>query len=88
MITHLVLAISGEKGVLIPSEDISCIDFFFHVIQAFVISIRNDCMATLLEIIKIIDYQTAKESGTIFECWLIDNDLCSLCFNAFHDSLD
>ena len=66
MITHLVLAISGEKGVLIPSEDISCIDFFFYVIQAFVISIRNDCMATLLEIIKIIDYQTTKECGAIF----------------------
>ena len=45
-------------------------------------------MRQFLKLIQIIDYQAPKESGAIFRCRLIDNDLCSFGFDTCYDTLD
>ena len=41
---------------LIPLEDVSCIDFVYHVIETTVVTICYYTITLLLEGIKIVDY--------------------------------
>ena len=38
--------------------------------------------------ISVVVNLAAKESGSVFKCWFIDDNLCALCFYAFHNALD
>ena len=50
--------------------------------------LRDDGVAHFLELSQIIDHQTAKESGTIFQSRLINNDSCTLGLDALHNALN
>ena len=88
MSTHSVLVLLWMKGELIPSEYISCIYFLFHIVKTFIVAVGDDGMATLLEGGKVVDDKAAEESGTIFQCRFIDDDLCSLGLDTLHHSLN
>ena len=45
-------------------------------------------MALCLECLQVIDNFAAKEGATLFQCWLIDDDLSTLCLDTFHDALN
>ena len=45
-------------------------------------------MALSLESGQVIDNLAAKEGAAIFECWFIDNHLCTLCLDTLHDALN
>ena len=75
-------------GLLISSEKVTSINFFFDIIQAWVVAISENAATFFLELFKIIYYFWAKECWTNFQCWLIDNNGSSLGFDSFHHSLD
>lgn len=75
-------------AVLIPSENVACIDLVFYVGEAFVEAVGDDAGGLLLEGFKVVDYLAAKECRAVFECWLVDDYLGALRLDALHDSLD
>ena len=72
----------------VSSEYIPGIYLLLHVIKTGVIAVCDDCMAFRLEGIQIVNDLAAEKSATLFECWFIDDDLCTLCLDTFHDSLN
>ena len=74
--------------LLVAIEKISCVHSFSNVIQAAVIAVGNDCLALLLERIKVIDDFAAEERFAVLESWFINDDFGTLCLDAFHDALD
>lgn len=74
--------------ILVSSKDVSCINFILDIIQAGIIAVGDDSMALCLEGFEVILNSTAEEGATFFQGWLVDNDLCTLCLDALHDSLD
>ena len=73
---------------LVSSKDISCINFILDIIQTSIVAISNDGMALGLESFKIVLYSTTEEGAALFQGWLIDNYLCTLCLDTLHDTLD
>ena len=73
---------------LISSKYISCVNFILYIVQTCVIAVSDDCMAFCLEGIQIVNDLAAEKSAAVFKCRLVDDNLCSLCFDAFHDSLN
>ena len=45
-------------------------------------------MALSLECCHIVHHLTTKESTAILQCWLIDDNLCTLCLDSLHNTLD
>ena len=74
--------------LLVAIEKISCVHSFFDVIQAAIIAVGNDCLALLLERIKIVDDFAAEECFAVLESRFIDDDFGTLGLDAFHDALD
>lgn len=74
--------------ILVSSKDVSCINFILDIIQAGIIAVGDDSMALCLEGFEVILNSTAEEGTSLFQGWLVDNDLCTLCLDALHDSLD
>ena len=74
--------------VLIPLEQISGIHLLFHVIQHRIISIRDDRVRTLLELLHVINHKAAKERRSIRQRGLVDDDGGALRLDALHDALD
>lgn len=74
--------------ILISSENVSSVNFVLYIVQAFVVAVGNDGLAQLLKLFEIIDHQTAKECGSVLERRFVDNDLCALCLDAFHHTLN
>ena len=72
----------------ISHEDISCINLLLGIIQAGIIAVGDDGMALCLEGFEVVLYSTAKEGAAIFQGWLIDDYLCTLCLDTLHDALD
>ena len=58
---------------LISFKDISCIYFFFYIVQTTIISVGDNCLALFLKFFQIIDYFASEECCTIFQRWLVDN---------------
>lgn len=54
-----------EKVYTILDKDISCVNFFFYIIKAGIISVCDDCLAFFLEFFQIIDYFGAVEGFAI-----------------------
>ena len=73
---------------LIPLEDISCIDFVYHVIQAGVVPICNNRFTLLFKLRQIIHHLTSEERLAIGNRRFVDDDLCTLGLDALHDALD
>ena len=71
----------------ISSEDVSCIDLFLYIVETRIIAVGDDGIGLSLELGKIIDNKAAEESAAVFESWLIDDDIGTLCLDALHDAL-
>ena len=63
-------------------------NLILHIIQTNIVAVSDDGMALCLESCQVIDYLATEESAAVFKCRLVDDNLCSLCFDAFHDSLN
>ena len=72
----------------IPAEQISCIDFFFDVIEYWIVAVSYYAAALLFEFLQVIYDEAAEESRSVFEGWLIYNDLSAFSLDTFHDALD
>ena len=74
--------------LLISSENVACIYFFFHIVEACVVAVGDDGVALCLELCQVVDHLTAEECGAVFKGWLVDDDLGTLCLDTFHDALN
>lgn len=74
--------------LLISSENVACIYFFFHIVEACVVAVGDDGVAFRLELCQVVDHLTAEECGAVFKGWLVDNHLCALSLDTLHDALD
>ena len=74
--------------MLISSENISGINLVCHIIQIIGVSVCNNTVRPLLECLQIIDDLAAEECTPVHQRRFIYNDLRTLRFDAFHDSLD
>lgn len=72
----------------ISPENIPCINFLLHVIQTDIIAIGDDGLTLCFECCKIVDYMTAKECAAVFQGWLVNDDLGTFGFDAFHNPLN
>ncbi len=45
-------------------------------------------MALCLELLQVVHHLAAEEGAAVFEGWLINDYLCTLCLDALHDALD
>ena len=59
----------------ISSKQIPCINLLFYVIQHRIIPIRNDGIRPRLELLYIINNETTKERGSVYQRRLIDDKL-------------
>ena len=78
----------NSKFKSVSAEDVACVDFVFHVIQAIIEAVGDDGMTLGLELFEVIHDLAAEEGGAVLKGWLVDDDLGSLCLDALHDALD
>ena len=76
------------KLSLISSKNITCINLILYIIQTNIVAVGNDGMALCLEDFEVVLYSTAEEGAALFQGWLIDNYLSTLCLDTLHDALD
>ena len=76
------------KPFLVSLEDVSGVNFFANVIEGGVVAVGDDGLGLALEICKVVDHLAAEEGAVVGECWLIDDYICSFCFDALHNALD
>ena len=74
--------------MLVSSEDISCIYLILYIIQTNIVAVGDDGMALCLEDFEVVLYSTTKKGAALFQGWLIDDDLCTLCLDTLHDALN
>ena len=86
-IVLMIKSISPGKK-LIPPKYISGIYFLLYIIQTDIIAVGDNGMTLSLESSQVIDNLAAEEGATLFECWLINDDLRTLCLDTFHDALN
>ena len=85
---HVLFHIDWRYYPLIPVEQVPRVDLVPDVVEAAVIAVGNDCLALILERIKVVDDFAAEERFAVLESWFIDDDFGTLCLDAFHDALD
>lgn len=73
---------------LITSENIPCVHFLFHIIQASVITIGYNGLALCFESVQVFYHLAAEESTAIFQGWFINNHFRTFGFHPFHDTLN
>ena len=73
---------------LVSSKDISCIYLILYIIQTSIVAVGNDGMALCLEGFEVVYYSTTEESAALFQGWLIDDYLGTLCLDTLHYALD
>lgn len=73
---------------LIPVEQVPRVYLVLDVVEAAVIAIGDNCLALLLERIKVVDYFAAEERFAVLESRFIDDDFGTLGLDAFHDALN
>lgn len=77
-----------DKISSVPHEYISCIHPLLHIIEAAVVAIGNDGVADGFETSEVVDDFAAEEGRTVFEGWLVDDDLGAFGLDALHHTLD
>ena len=73
---------------LVSSKYISCIDLALYIIQTYIVAVGDDGMALCLEGFEVVLYPTAEEGAALFQGWLIDDYLGTLCLDTLHDALN
>ena len=79
---NVVLGIEYMKPHLVSPENISCVNLILHIIQTDIVAVGDDGMALCLEGFEVVLYSTTKEGAALFQGWLIDDDLCTLCLDT------
>ena len=74
--------------ISVSAEDISCIDFLFDIVEGGIIAVGNDAAAHILEFLQAVDDLGAKESRSVLERGLINDNGSTLGLNALHNALD
>lgn len=74
--------------MLIPPKQIPRIHLLFHIIQAFIIPIRNNTLTHFLKLLQVIHNSASKECTSIFQRRFIDNHCSAFRLYPFHHSLD
>ena len=72
----------------IPAEQISRINFFFDVIEYWIVAVSYYAAALFFEFLQIIYDEAAEESRSVFEGRLIYYDFCAFPFDPFHNALN
>ena len=73
---------------LVSLENISGVNFVFHVFEAGIIAVGDDGLGHLLEGVEVVDNLAAEEGLSICQSWLVNDDCCAFGFDALHDALD
>ena len=73
---------------LVSSKNISSINLILDIIQTSIIAVGDDGMALCLEDFEVVLDSTAEEGAALFQGWLIDDYLSTLCLDTLHDTLD
>ena len=86
--TLLSRAMPRHSFHLVSSKDVPCIDLLLDVVEATVVTVCYDGLASFLEFFEVVDNEAAEEGTAVLEGGLVDDDYCALGFDAFHDALD
>ncbi len=73
---------------LIPPKNIPSIDFVRDVVEGGVVAVGDDGGGLGLEGGEVVDDFAAEEGDAVFQGRFVDDDLCALGLDAFHDALD
>ena len=74
--------------VLVSAEQIARVDLLLNIVQATIVTVGNDSLTTLLELLKVVHDLAAKESRTILQSRFVNDDRCAFGFDALHDTLN
>ena len=72
---------------LISEIQIPRIDLVQHILNIFVVSVCQNDIANLLELVKITDNTTVEEA-VLLHSRLVNNDFNAFCFDPLHNALD
>lgn len=72
----------------ISSENIPCIDFVLHVVEAGVVAVGDDGLTSVLELGEVVDHFAAEECAAVFKRWFVDDDCRTFGLDALHHALD
>ena len=78
----------NSKFKSVSAEDVACVDFVFNVLKTVIETVGDDGMTLGFELFEVVDNLATEEGGAVLKCWLVDDDLGTLCLDAFHDALD
>lgn len=82
------LRIRGVSMTLISAEEVAGVDFGLDVVEDGVVTVGDDGLGLCFEVFEVVDYFATKEGGAILKGGFVDNDVGTLCLDAFHDALD
>ena len=74
--------------ILVTTEKVAGIDFFFDIIQTGIVTVCNNCLADFLELAQVNDNPAPEEGAAIFQGGFVDDDGGSFGFDALHDTLN
>ena len=72
---------------LVAVEQVSCVYFFYDIIQTVIVSVGDDGITLLLEFLEVIYDFASEERRVIGKRWLVDDDVGAFGFDSFHDTL-
>ena len=58
----------------ISPENVSCVDFWFYVVEGGVVAVGDDGSGEALKLLQIVHDAAAEEGPAVFKRWLIDDD--------------
>lgn len=82
------LRIRGVSMTLISAEEVAGVDFGLDVVEDGVVAVGDDGLGLCFEVFEVVDYTTAEEGGAILKGGFVDDDVGTLCLDAFHDALN
>ena len=80
--------VSNGKGYSVPHENVPSVNLVPYIVQAGIISVRDDGLATALELLQVVDHKAAEERAAVFYGRLIDDDFGTFGLDALHHPLD
>ena len=80
--------VSNGKGYSVPHENVPSVNLVPYIVQAGIISVRDDGLATALELLQVVDHKAAEERAAVFYGRLIDDDFGTFGLDTLHHPLD
>lgn len=74
--------------MLVSLENVSGINLLLHIIQAAIITIRDDGLAHGFELGKVVHHQATEEGRAVLKGRLIDDHFRTFGLHTLHDALD